>query len=162
MSNEKKLRTRVWDKKRKQWVECNYAVLPDGELMFQTDVCSNWFAPRDPDRFILVRDTGFNTQDGDGNDVPIWDGDIFALAGIDCVIGTDVVQWDDLHGCWGLGEDSILSEMNFARDKRIGNIYENPELISDGAETITITTPSESPKSHPDHLQLAPKWNKGK
>ena len=65
----------------------------------------------------------------DNEDVDIYEGDILEFDE-DMWQGKNnihVVSWDNNEACWDFGGGSAYHDMEFR--KKIGNIYENPELL---------------------------------
>lgn len=67
----------------------------------------------------LMQYTGLLDKDG----VEIYEGDIVCNEGF-----KEEVTWNEFYG-WIVSEEQILGEVNFARIKVIGNIYENGDLL---------------------------------
>ncbi len=87
--------------------------------------------------WVVMQYTGQQDKD----DVDVYEGDILEFdesewGGKDNI---HVVSWDNNEACWCFGGSSVQSDMPFR--KKIGNIYENPELLKFPATHDTYYNP---------------------
>lgn len=114
---------RAWDIRNKQMV---HDALKLSETQMLVEVDNDHF--NNPFSFfdgcVWMRFTG--KHDADGNE--LYDGDIVEFDRKEW--GSDnnifLVQWNEEGACWDFGGGTV-SEMYFR--KKIGNIFENPELL---------------------------------
>ncbi len=120
---------RAWDKNSKEWVED--FILDRLGSYYQTNKCEFWGDDRD---LALMQWTGLKDKNG----VEIYEGDIINLDnGLNEGI-YDVVEWNNEDQKYipisGMGQnrtrDNELNEWGHMFWKIVGNIYENPELLS--------------------------------
>ena len=104
------------------------------------NLCHGWIC--NPD--TLCQYTGFKDKNGN----KIWENDICHCISVSNTYDVDcisAVYWDK-DGCWGISEseycDNLLSYYDMTRNyishvpeiEVIGNIFDNPELLKEGAE----------------------------
>ena len=116
---QREIKFRAWDRKRSEWLDPSYFYLYLDGLTIKhvkggakTDV-------------ELSQYTGLNDKNG----AQIYEGDIIETE----YIGNKAIQYID-NGFWCITDEGN-KEIPYAENRKIiGNIYENPELISAPAE----------------------------
>lgn len=123
MNNIKRpFKFRVWDNEKKSW--CSNSLLSviyeTGELGHLHDKCLS--------HHTIQQFTGLKEKGGNS----LYEGDIVKYCHYKCIVEWDTYRWvivsiEDVgfrrKGIWG------LDRMTFNCCKKIGNIFENPELI---------------------------------
>lgn len=152
----REIKFRIWCKNKKEWEKDRVAILPNGNILhLQANSAIPCMIKKE------THDIQFYTGLTDKNGKEIYEGDIIDIR--DITIGTeDVVKgevyWCDSYLCWSvqwLPKQSGADSMRLIRkslkkanglpssdlgDRRwpfleiIGNIYENPELLKEGAK----------------------------
>lgn len=129
---EKKFR--AWDKISKVMVECPRLVFTDAGLVYWSYESGQVY--RCLSEFLLLDYAGFDDVGGR----EIWEGDLLSwkvLKDLDCP--PREVEWRQSLGRWVVPPMALTEEniQNLSMEK-IGNIYENPELLEDHNRTIDL------------------------
>lgn len=123
----REIKFRAWDKKHKRWLNLrNYCIVPD--------VHGVWFLRTDKGH-ALVDDAELSQFIGlkDKNDKDIYEADILRVDWNDKRYpphNVGPVEWDDEEASWKLGEGGSPKADAENHMEVIGNVWENPELIS--------------------------------
>ena len=154
MNKEREIKFKVWDNGWDCYLKDNYAILPDGRIIFITRTHQNYdyvdivgypeHSLSDNDRFIVLEYTGFKDKnnkeiyDGDiilsskGNKWKIeWESDIKMSPAWRAISIGETKDAKRYYGVFSHGVSSCkyLNQMGFKKAEVIGNIYENPDLI---------------------------------
>jgi uncharacterized phage protein (TIGR01671 family) len=116
---------RVWDILNKEWFDETVCVLgQDGKLIFW-DMYNKSFEPLEEKTYIPIFYTGLKDKNGK----EIYEGDVFNLG--DIRINYEVSFKDDYYGGRQIGNKSRVGLSHWIEKiEIIGNIYENPELLT--------------------------------
>lgn len=126
----RKYRFRVWDKKRNEWVSAQrIGVRGDtGELIFLFINTVEWEYPDEPERYVKTMYTDYL----DENKSEVCEGDVIEVI-IDRILSYyGVVEYENgqfFINCRARGDETWYTpSLTTHIIKRIGNIFENPEL----------------------------------
>lgn len=122
------IKFRAWDSEYKEWVK-DFHIDRNGVFMGLV-ADREYIIPADEDRVILVQFTGrFDANDdevfeGDLLQCKLWDGDLDGVSVVRFGDGEFYLDWDS-------DEDNFPEDFagKFHKFEKIGNIYENPELL---------------------------------
>ncbi len=119
----REIKFRAWDKKNNSWYEnCNNGLMIDGETgeVLRNEVCA------EENEVILMQFTGLKDSKG----VEIWEGDIVNYYGRSDLI----VEFYNAHFiiCYPrrTNHEDLWKALKIMPVEVIGNIYENPELLT--------------------------------
>lgn len=126
----REIKFRAWDKEHKEWA--NYSIT-DNKLEFYVKEADRWKIDQRGRRFVLSQYTGIKDISG----IEIYEGDIVKATSFARWIG--VVKYSDENQAFIFDDldkkyrgDSIVFMSQFDESfKILGNIYENPELVTD-------------------------------
>lgn len=131
----REIKFRAWNKDSKKMYKIGQITLEEGTWNYEPDNREyiGMSIPYQPS-FVLMQYTGLK----DKNEKEIYEGDIIEIKGYSnkgyntgLVKEIYVVEFKDF--CWSCGIKSLLNlaTINWASIEVIGNIYDNPELLSE-------------------------------
>lgn len=128
----REIKFRAWDKNSSRWT--NYSIVDD-LLRFYDKHTGCWMTDKNQERFKLMQYTGLKDKNG----VEIYEGDIIKKAQIypngeiEKKVGFVKFRTEDLQIVLGDNTDmwAMTGKNLFETSAVVGNIYENPELISE-------------------------------
>jgi uncharacterized phage protein (TIGR01671 family) len=109
----REIKLRVWDKENECWLSSRIHLIGLDGTIWRT--CATGDESLDSNRYILVQYTGLHDKNGK----EIYEGDILRFNKL-----VYACSWENLKSGWNIGE------LNAETSEVIGNIYENPELLS--------------------------------
>jgi len=107
------IKFRAWNVREKEWFDEWFSVSADGNLLYH----ENGDSFDIPKEYAVVQYTGFLDKNGK----EIFEGDVIDMKSLGEQFGKRVISWT--HGGFNHPLDVEKCEI-------IGNIYENPELLS--------------------------------
>ena len=136
MNNEREIKFRAWDKDKEEMLTPD---MSEWCINFENggiDVLeSNMNFSTQEDCYISIENYELMEFTGlkDKNGKEIYEGDILECDWNDTrypIHNIGPVKWDNRNACWRLGEGGTAKDDAENHFKVIGNIYENPELLT--------------------------------
>lgn len=124
------MKYKLWSKKEKKFIEDGWIIYPDGKLYWITygEIDAGiWM-----EDYILIKSTGI--KDIDGTD--IYEGDILKCKLHNGNYENYVVTWDEEDASFDAlnkNKNNFMTPSIWTVSEILGNIYENPELLTVGA-----------------------------
>jgi hypothetical protein len=138
----REIKFRAWDKEGKRWLDSpDYAVCNCGKISLRKPGTLEYQCTHRA-RYVLMQFTGL--KDKNGRD--IYEDDLIGIQRDDYEIA--LVRWGEgewLAGLLGLAAANLFFEDKCDTIEVIGNIYENPELLSSFSTQTQGQHPATSP-----------------
>lgn len=125
---------KAWDSQEGEWITDAVAICSDGTIMVDLEG-KEWIDPADPDRVIICFTTGLK----DSNGVEVFEGDILAHRFKGAT--RRIIVWGESESKTGyflnrVNGDTVIDAGRVVVEsmKVIGNRYQHPTLLAEGAE----------------------------